>query len=148
MKIVGNTVGTTLPKPNLKQTNPNKGDYVKGIDIIPEAVNNALAQAKASGEFDGEKGESGVYVGTGEMPEGYNVQIDTDGDAAPFFEEVKLNTSKNLCNLGTITFERGSGYLNIGTTLEKGKTYTYMKKSIFFIKKLHYFFTKHIFKKY
>ena len=88
MKIVGNTVGTTLPKPNLKQTNPNKGDYVKGKEIIPvkvsqlendsgyltehqdisgkldanklpEAVNKALAQAKASGEFNGEPGDDG-----------------------------------------------------------------------------------------
>lgn len=29
-KIIGNTVGTTLPKPNLNQTDPTKGDYVKG----------------------------------------------------------------------------------------------------------------------
>ena len=29
-KIIGNTVGTTLPKPNLEQTDPRKGDYVKG----------------------------------------------------------------------------------------------------------------------
>lgn len=30
MKIVGNTVGTTLPKPNLDQTDPTKGDYILG----------------------------------------------------------------------------------------------------------------------
>ena len=30
MKIIGNTVGTTMPKPNLMQTNPAKGDFVKG----------------------------------------------------------------------------------------------------------------------
>lgn len=29
---------------------------------------------------DGAQGVSGVYVGSGEMPEGYNVQIDPDGD--------------------------------------------------------------------
>lgn len=88
---------------------------------LPTAINTALAQAKASGEFDGkdgktpvkgidyfdgEKGDkgdrgeqgiqgiqgiqgerglqgeqgiqgvSGVYVGSGDMPDGYNVQID------------------------------------------------------------------------
>ena len=32
MKIIGNTVGTTLPKPDLMQTDPKKGDYVKGKD--------------------------------------------------------------------------------------------------------------------
>ena len=30
MKIIGNTVGTTIPKPNLLQDDPRKGDYVKG----------------------------------------------------------------------------------------------------------------------
>lgn len=30
MKIIGNTVGMGLPKPNLMQTDPTKGDYVKG----------------------------------------------------------------------------------------------------------------------
>lgn len=88
MKIVGNTVGMGLPKPNLKQTDPKKGDYVKGKDEIPSkvsqlendagyltehqdvsgkldasalpsAINTALAQAKASGEFDGKDGSNG-----------------------------------------------------------------------------------------
>ena len=30
MKIYGITVGTTLPKPNLDQTDPKKGDFIKG----------------------------------------------------------------------------------------------------------------------
>lgn len=29
---------------------------------------------------DGQQGVSGVYVGTGDMPEGYNIQIDPEGD--------------------------------------------------------------------
>ena len=28
-KIIGNPVGTTLPKSDWKQTDPNKGDYIK-----------------------------------------------------------------------------------------------------------------------
>ena len=28
-KIIGVTVGTQLPKPNFKQTDPAKGDYIK-----------------------------------------------------------------------------------------------------------------------
>ena len=53
-------------------------------DRLPKAINTALAQAKESGKFDGKDGEpgvSGVYVGPGDMPEGYNIQIDPDGDA-------------------------------------------------------------------
>lgn len=37
-KIIGVTVGSPLPKSNLKQTDPAKGDYVKGKDIIPTKV--------------------------------------------------------------------------------------------------------------
>ncbi len=41
--------------------------------------------AKDVDYFDGEKGdkgESGVYVGSGDMPDGYNVQIDPDGEGS------------------------------------------------------------------
>lgn len=38
MKIVGNTVGTTMPKPNLMQTDPKKGDYVEGKEEFVEQV--------------------------------------------------------------------------------------------------------------
>lgn len=80
-------------------------------DKLSEAVDAALAEAKASGAFDGkdgtsathywsgttltvtsasgtssadlkgEKGDPGVYVGSGEMPEDCNIQIDPEGDA-------------------------------------------------------------------
>lgn len=59
MKIVGNTVGMGLPKPDLRQTDPRKGDFVYGKDEIGNAVNAALAQAKASGEFKGDPGTPG-----------------------------------------------------------------------------------------
>ena len=39
-KIIGVTVGSPLPKPNLKQTDPRKGDFVKGKDIIPSKVSD------------------------------------------------------------------------------------------------------------
>ena len=37
MKIIGVTVGTTTPKPNFEQTDPTKGDYIKGdiVNAIP-----------------------------------------------------------------------------------------------------------------
>lgn len=51
-KIIGVTVGMGLPKPDLRQTDPKKGDYVKGKEAIEAAVNDALEQAKANGEFN------------------------------------------------------------------------------------------------
>lgn len=57
-----------------------------------DSVNGVLADVQKAGEdtiahineikdtLKGEKGDSGVYVGSGDMPEGYNVQIDPTGD--------------------------------------------------------------------
>jgi hypothetical protein len=62
-KIIGVTVGSSLPKPNFKQTDPTKGDYIKnkpdfeglkfqvnavsglvGDTSVSEQINNAVAQ--------------------------------------------------------------------------------------------------------
>lgn len=43
-KIIGITVGTQLPKPNLDQTDPNKGDYIKG-DRTFLTVDDTLTQS-------------------------------------------------------------------------------------------------------
>lgn len=51
MKIVGNTVGTTMPKPNLMQDDPSKGDYVKGREEFAEQL---------GGGGSGEPGKDGV----------------------------------------------------------------------------------------
>lgn len=43
MKIIGNTVGMGLPKPNLMQNDPTKGDYVKGKEqFLKQAGGNNL----------------------------------------------------------------------------------------------------------
>jgi hypothetical protein len=38
MKIVGNTVGTTIPKPDWNQTDPSKGDYIKNKPSATDGV--------------------------------------------------------------------------------------------------------------
>ena len=43
-KIIGNTVGMGLPKPNLMQDDPRKGDYVKGKSEFILAVQADFAQ--------------------------------------------------------------------------------------------------------
>jgi hypothetical protein len=54
-KIIGVTVGTMLPKPNFDQTDPSKGDYIKG-DRSFLNMDNTLsiegrpADAKATGD--------------------------------------------------------------------------------------------------
>lgn len=54
-KIIGVTVGTTLPKPNFDQTDPRKGDYIRGdrAFITPDDTltqPGRPAEAKATGD--------------------------------------------------------------------------------------------------
>lgn len=65
MKINGNTVGTPTPRSNFNQTDPKKADYIIGRENIVDKTDLAsvtkeiLAEAKASGEFDGKDGQDG-----------------------------------------------------------------------------------------
>lgn len=104
MKIVGNTVGTTLPKPNLKQTNPNEGDFVKGKEIIPEAVNKALEQAKESGEFNGEPGVYTLKEGETieDAPEWAQVIVDPHSEAIKFYYTPSITQTDT--NTMTVSF--------------------------------------------
>lgn len=56
-------------------------DKTDGIDIASAEDINRVAHAVIELE-DGVENVSGVYVGSGEMPEGYNVQVDPNGDAS------------------------------------------------------------------
>ena len=49
MKIIGVTVGTTTPKPNFDQTDPRKGDYIKG-DRSFLRIDDTLSQAGISAD--------------------------------------------------------------------------------------------------
>ena len=65
-KIIGVTVGTTLPKPNFKQTDPTKGDYIKNkpdfeglknqVSDIGEQIDTAVntLEEKISAKADSE----------------------------------------------------------------------------------------------
>ena len=52
----------------------------------------------------GPQGASGVYVGSGDMPDGYNVQIDTDGEAIEFLDadETRAVVADELAKRGQL----------------------------------------------
>ena len=56
-KIIGVTVGTTLPKPNFKQTDPTKGDYIKnkpdfeGLKDRVDAVSGHVGDTAVSSQI-------------------------------------------------------------------------------------------------
>lgn len=52
---------------------------IQGIQGV-QGVQGIQGEKGEKGE-KGDKGASGVYVGSGDMPDGYNVQIDPNGDA-------------------------------------------------------------------
>ena len=43
----------------------------------------------------GPKGDSGVYVGSGDIPDGYNVQIDPDGEATDLYDILSLGIASD-----------------------------------------------------
>ena len=75
----------------IKQTAESGGfDGKDGAIYTPYVDNNGNLSWSNNGNLEnpltknitGPRGVSGVYVGSGKMPEGYNVQIDPDGDAS------------------------------------------------------------------
>lgn len=56
-KIIGVTVGTTLPKPNFAQTDPTKGDYIKnkpdfkGLKSKVETIEDTLTKKQPVGDY-------------------------------------------------------------------------------------------------
>ena len=50
MKIYGNTVGTTLPRPNFDQTDPKKGDFIKGDRSFLKGDDGAVFVPGVDGE--------------------------------------------------------------------------------------------------
>lgn len=57
-KIIGVTVGTQLPKPNFKQTDPTKGDYIRnkpdfdGLRDEVNTLNNLVGDTSVSDQID------------------------------------------------------------------------------------------------
>ena len=84
-KIIGITVGTQLPKPNFKQTDPTKGDYIRnkpdfdGLKARVTDVEEALEGKQPLGDY-ALKEDLNVYVQDDEpvdAPDG-TVWVDTD----------------------------------------------------------------------
>lgn len=71
-KLIEGT-GSGSAKLDVEVKTDTEDEYV--LDIITDTETITTANLK------GKQGVSGVYVGSGEMPEGYNIQIDPNGDA-------------------------------------------------------------------
>lgn len=124
--------GTEIVKPTIWRA---AADVVKGVspnganpeDATPNVVaqiteiaDNAVNIAQSvrddadAGKFKGEKGEkgdSGVYIGSGDVPDGYNIQIDPNGEPDNeighiVFENFEL-TFQDIQKIRTECIEKG-----------------------------------------
>lgn len=86
-KIIGVTVGTQLPKPNFKQTDPTKGDYIKnkpdfeGLKSKVDEIEEALVEKQPVGD----------YALKSEIPTDYLTTIPSE-----YITETELNTKGYL----------------------------------------------------
>ena len=62
MKIIGNTVGTTMPRPDLRQTDPEKGNYVYGSSDIVKTVNGIFPDENGNIDVEGFSSGSNIYI--------------------------------------------------------------------------------------
>ena len=71
-----------ISKSNLVTKGADGGYYAPSVDDegnLSWAASKADMPAVDGANIKGPRGVSGIYVGSGDMPDGYNVQIDPDG---------------------------------------------------------------------
>ena len=86
--IKGNVSGNGLLKGNVSAILGKDGYSAYEIALINGFVGTEAEWLASLKGNDGEMGVSGVYVGTGEMPDGFNVQVNPDGNADAFVDAV------------------------------------------------------------
>lgn len=67
-KIIGNTVGTPLPKPNLMQNDPKKGDYVKGKEEFQKQIINRATDDEVTEILDRIYGKTNEDIPEDDIP--------------------------------------------------------------------------------
>ena len=93
MKIRGNTVGTTMKRPDFNQTNPKKSDYIKN-NPIPEVTGNdegkivrVMGGKYSLEDIPEREGETSVHIGSEPPTSDENVWVDTSGSSEGSAEE-------------------------------------------------------------
>lgn len=114
MKIYGNTVGTTLPKPSFDQTDPTKGDYIRGDRSFTK----------------GDKGDDGKDGADGYTPVkgvDYFTQADKEELTGAVLEELPLTVTDDgytdISGLRRVTgaaIHEGTDKATVTLTLEGG----------------------------
>lgn len=132
-EVVIYAADSTHPFPRVKigdgSTNVNELPFATGeeagITFTPSVSDDGIISWTNNGGLDNPepvniKGESGVYVGSGDMPDGYNVQIDPDGEVLDVSFDIKSRLSLGIASDGLIyIFVDGAP---IGTGIPQGQS--------------------------
>lgn len=94
----------------------NGTDGKDGVSVTHSWNNTVLSITSASGTSSADlKGESGVYVGSGDMPADCNVQIDPDGEVI-----VVDDIRESIVQLSSEKVDKNQGSENVGKILVVG----------------------------
>ena len=105
MKIVGNTVGTTTPKPNLLQNDPKKGDYVHGKEDFISQVNGGATDGQIAAAVE-------KYLK--DNPPSGGVQFETDATLKLEDGVLSVNTTDDMEKDNTLPITSAGVYATVG----------------------------------
>lgn len=114
MKVIGYTVGTTLPKPSMAQTDPKKGDYIKDKEALDDRY-------YTEEEIDGKLSDlQSLYYTEAEV----DSKLDSKADSSV----VAANYDESIIGLSidgqVITYIKGDGSKHTFVTQDTDTTYT------------------------
>lgn len=105
-KIIGVTVGTQLPKPNFKQTDPTKGDYIKNkpdfeglkskVDGISELVGNTPVDERISAALQNKADLVDGKIPTEQLPDDIG---GNDVDLSDYYTKSEVDTALENVNV-------------------------------------------------
>lgn len=108
-KIIGVTVGTTLPKPNFKQNDPTKGDYIRnkpdfeGLKNQVDEISGFVGDKKVSEQIDeaiaAKQDKNLIVTYTDSKKTSVSHSTDEIADAADAGIEVKFYDGREYLNL-------------------------------------------------
>lgn len=100
-EVLGNTVGTTMPRANLEQDDPTKADYVYGKDtFLNTAIADALNKAKESVEYPDDDARARFIQAMLEKADKIGLDIEINGAAG--YPENNYSNGKSMAKLYTI----------------------------------------------
>ena len=145
MKIIDEALHEKITSDDMASYIESKKNELKGEDGVSAThswngtvLTVTSASGTSSADLKGEKGDTGaagIYVGSGDMPDGYNVQIDLDGEAIEVLssDEVQQIIVNELAKRGQLSPEFANTLEECTDTsklyvLPDGHVYAYMKK--------------------